>query len=109
MSHFALNFKSCCFHCDVAFIVALLWCRCHSRVVVVPSLSHCCGFVVAVVVSPSHLSWFCHRRCGVTFVIASSWCCRCGFVVAVAVSLSLSHRRHLVVSLLQSCHCMVVV
>src|SRR6267142_2518187 len=53
-------------HCDVTFIVALLWCRCRSCVVAVPSLSHCRGFVVAVMVSP--LSLHCH-----------------GFVVAVMV------------------------
>src|SRR6266850_284637 len=78
----SLQFRHC--HCDVTFIVALLRCRCRSHVVVVPSLSHCCGFVVAVMVSPSlshcrsfvvtvvvsplHLSWFCCRCCGVTFV-----------------------------------------
>src|SRR5882672_4545106 len=83
-------------HHGVTFIVALLRCRCCSCVVVVPSLSHChgfviavmvspssshcCGFVVAIVVSPSHLSQFCRRCCGVAFVsvmVSSSlsWCC----------------------------------
>src|SRR6266850_1552183 len=146
------QFRRC--HCNVAFIVALLQCCCHSRVVAVPLLSHCRGFVIAVVVSPSHLSQFCCRCCGVTFVsvvvlllpsrcclrccivmvsslsrcclhccivavsssqfrrrhcgvafiIALLQCCHCSFVVTVAVSLSLLHRRHLVVSSLQS-HC----
>src|SRR6266850_2260669 len=35
-------------HCSVAFVVTSLWCRCRSRVVAVPLLSHRCGFVVAV-------------------------------------------------------------
>src|SRR6267142_4327065 len=88
------QFRRC--HCDVAFIVALLQCCCHSRVVAVPLLSHCrsfvvtvmvspsslhCrGFVVAVVVSPSHLSRFCHHCCSVAFMSVAvssspSWCC----------------------------------
>src|SRR6266850_2178540 len=96
MSHFALNFKSCCCHCDVAFIVALLWCRCHSRVVVVPSLSHCCGFVVAVVVSPSHLSWFCRRCCGVAFVL----------VVVLSSPLQCCLHRRIVTVLLSSQYCL---
>src|SRR6267142_1169876 len=95
------QFRHC--HCNVAFIIALLQCRCHSRVVVVPSLSHCrgfvvaimvspssshcCGFVVAVVVSPLHLSQFRHCCCGVTFVSVAvlsspSRCClRCRIVM----------------------------
>src|SRR6266850_2971821 len=78
----SLRFRRC--HCDVAFIVALLWCCCHSRVIAVPLLlhcrsfviaimvsplsSHCRGFVVAVVVSPLHLSQFRRRCCGVAFI-----------------------------------------
>src|SRR6267142_2501475 len=171
------QFRRC--HCDVAFIVALLQCCCHSRVVAVPLLSHCRSFVVAVMVSPSSSHcrgfvivavlpsllhcrgvvvtvsssplwcrlhrrivavsssqsrrcgafavaslWFHHRhrhvtfivtlsrcslpfhhRCrGVAFVIALSRCCHCSFVVTVAVSLSLLHRRHLVVSSLHHGH-----
>jgi len=88
LSHHGVTFTvtllqfHCC-HCDVAFIVALLRCRCHSRVVAVPSLSHCCGFVVPVTVSPlsshcrsfvitvvvlpSRLSWFRHCCYSVAF------------------------------------------
>src|SRR6266850_5632958 len=94
-------------HHGVTFIVALLQCRCRSHVVAVPSLSHChgfvvavmvspssshCrGFVVAVVVSPSHLSWFHRRCCGVTFVSVTvsslpSWCCLRRCIVTVLSS-----------------------
>src|SRR6266850_1713493 len=105
------QFRRC--HCDVTFIITLLRCRCRSRVVAVPSLSHCCGFVVAimvspssshcrgfviaVMVSPSHLSQFCRRCCGVAFVLVAvlsspSWCslpfhhCHCGVAFVVASS-----------------------
>src|SRR6267142_2347689 len=97
LSHHGVTFtvtssQFCRCHCNVAFIVALLRCRCRSRIVAVPSLSHCrgfviaimvsllsshcCGFVVAIVVSPSHLSRFCCRHCGVAFVVALLWCRR---------------------------------
>src|SRR6266850_2160193 len=112
LSHHGVTFTvtssrfRCC-HCDVTFIVALLQCRCRSHIVAVPSLSHChgfvvtvmvspssshcCGFVVAVVVSPSHLSWFHHHCCGVTFVSVTvssspSWCCLCRCIVTVSLS-----------------------
>src|SRR6267142_1108207 len=99
------QFRRC--HCDVTFIITLLRCRCRSRVVAVPSLSHCCGFVVAimvspssshcrgfviaVMVSPSHLSQFCRRCCGVAFVLVAvlsspSWCCLCRRIVMVSSS-----------------------
>src|SRR6267142_1235366 len=119
------QFRHC--HCDVAFIVTLLRCCCRSRVVAVPSLlhcrgfvvavmvspssSHCRGFVIAVVVSPSHLSRFCCHHRGVAFVIALSWfCCRRG--VAFIVALSQCRRHGFVVAIVvspSSSHCCSVV
>src|SRR6267142_324784 len=112
LSHYGVTFtvtsswfRRC--HCDVAFIIALLWCRCHSHIVAVPWLSHCCsfvvavmvspssshcrGFVVAVVVSPSHLLWFCCRCCGVAFMsvmvsLLPSRCCLRRCIVMVSLS-----------------------
>src|SRR6266850_1037722 len=99
----------CCLRICHGFVVAVVLspsqCCLHRRIVTVLSSSRCCLHCHIVAVSSSR---FRHRHCGVAFVIALSWCCRCGFVVAVAVLLSLSHHRHLAVSSLQSCHCMVV-
>src|SRR6267142_5725996 len=131
LSHHGVTFTvtllqfHCC-HCDVAFIVALLRCRCHSRVVAVPSLSHCCGFVVAVMVSllslhcrgfvvavvvlPSHLSRFCRRCCGVAFmsvVVLSSpsrCCLHCRIVTASSGSQCCLHRHIVAVSSSQFRH-----
>ena len=76
-----------------------------------PSSSHCCGFIVAIVVSPSHLSQFRCRCHGVAFVLVVvslllSWCrlhVSCGFVVAIVVLPLLSHRCSVVVASLQCC------
>src|SRR6267142_2436735 len=97
LSHHGVTFtvtssRFCHCHCNVTFIVALLRCHCHSHVVVVPSLSHCCGFVVTIVVSPSHLSRF-HCRCyGVAIVsvaissLLSQCCLRCCIVMVSSLS-----------------------
>src|SRR6266850_1441390 len=76
----SLWFHRC--HCDVAFIVALLRCRCRSRVVAVPLLSHCRSFVVAVAVLPS--SSHCHGFVIIAVLPSSSHCC--GVVVMVSSS-----------------------
>src|SRR6266850_1554690 len=94
------QFRHC--HCDVAFIVTLLRCCCRSRVVAVPSLLHCRGFVVAVMVSPS--SSHCHGFVVVAVLPLSSHC------RSVVVTVSLSplwcrlRRRIVAVSSSQS-HC----
>src|SRR6267142_1608167 len=115
-----------CLHCRIVAVLSLLsWCHfCHCIVAVLSSPSWCClrichSFVVAVVVSPSCWSWFCHRRRGVAFVVAlSRFHCRsrvvavpllshrCSFIAAVAVSPSLSHccsvRCHFIIAVVVS-------
>src|SRR6267142_1814748 len=118
------QFRHC--HCDVAFIVTLLRCCCRSRVVAVPSLlhchgfvvavmvspssSHCRGFVIAVVVSPSHLSRFCCRCCGVAFMsvavsLSPSRCCLRHRIVMVSLSSRCCLYRHIVVVSLSRFRC----
>src|SRR6267142_2191663 len=96
-------------HRSVTFIITSSRCYHYSCVVVVPSLSHCCGsvvaiavlpslshcchFIVAIVVSPSCLSRFCRRRHSVAFTsvavsLSPLWCrlhISRGFIVAIAV------------------------
>jgi len=83
----------------------------------VPLLSHHCGFVIAVVVSPS--SSHCHgvhhhfiiavvmlplslhrHSVVVTVLLSLSQCCHCGFIVTVASSLP-----HGVIIAVMSLHC----
>ena len=115
-------------HCCGAFAVALSWfChRCHGVTFIIALSRFCCcrrgvtfasvmvsllllwchlhvghGFIITIMVSPSHWSWFhCHyhgvafivtlsrfhRRHGVAFIVALSWCHCHGFIVAIAVS-----------------------
>src|SRR6267142_910294 len=103
LSHYGVTFTVtsswfCRCHCDVAFIVALLRCRCHSRVVAVPSLSHCCGFVVAVMVSLLSL----HCRGFVVAVAVLPLPSHCHGFIIVAVLPSLSHCRSVIVPVLLS-------
>src|SRR6267142_1978765 len=86
-------------HCGVAFVVALLWCRRRSRIVVVPLVSHRCSFIVTVAMLPS-----------------SSHCCGvcCHFIITIVVSPSSLHCHSVVVavllSLLQCCfRCRIVI
>src|SRR6266850_1290766 len=98
-----LQFRHC--HCGVAFVIALLWCCCHSCVVAVPSLLHCCGFIITIAVLPSSLH---HHGVVVTILLSllllrcGCCCCCCGCVVVVGMSqlswLSLHH-----------CGCIVVI
>src|SRR6267142_210334 len=109
-------------HRGVAFVIALSQCCCCHCVIVVPSLSHCHGFVVpvavsplsshchgfiiAIVVLPSRRSQFCRCHCSVAFTSVTvlslpSWCClhiSRGFVIAIAVSPSLSHHCGVIVA-----------
>src|SRR6267142_716248 len=81
-------------HCR-GFVVAIM---------VSPSSSHCRGFVIAIMVSPSHLSRFCRRCCGVTFVSVAvlsspSRCCLRRHIVTVSSSSRCClHRRIVAVS-----------
>src|SRR6267142_2747220 len=106
-----LQFCHC--HHGVAFIVASLRCHYHSCIVVVPLLSHCHGFVVAIVVSPLSL----HRH---SFIIAvvSLWCLCCHIVAVLSLPLQcrLHHRIVIVFVAISSsplwcclCRCFVTV
>src|SRR6266850_796605 len=113
----------CHCHHGVAFIVASSRCHYRSCVVVVPLLSHCCGFVIAIAVLPS--SSHCHSVCrhfiiaivvlplslhchSVVIVVLLSWfcCCHCGVAFAVTSS---QFCCRLTVSSLQSHRCIIVV
>src|SRR6266850_472831 len=109
-----------CLRCHiVAVSSSLLQCRLHRRIVVVSSspswcrLHVCHSFIVAIAVSPSRRSRFCHCHCGVAFtsVVVLLLPLRCrlhvsrGFVIAVAVSPSLLHCRHFVVAIAVSPSC----
>src|SRR6266850_1790213 len=101
-----------CLRCHiVAVSSSLLQCRLHRRIVVVSSspswcrLHVCHSFIVAIAVSPSRRSRFCHCHCGVAFtsVVVLLLPLRCrlhvsrGFVIAIVVSPSRRsqfHRHH---------------
>src|SRR6266850_105188 len=95
----ALSWFRCC--CGVAFIITLSRCCHHGFVVAVPLLLHCCGFIVAIAMSP--LSSHCRSV-------------RCHFIIAIVVSPSSLHRHGVVVAVLLSllrcrfcfCCCIVV-
>src|SRR6267142_820160 len=89
-----------CLRCHIVAVSSSpLQCRLHCRIVVVsssPSWCHlhvCHSFIVAIAVSPSRQSRFCHCHCGVAFtsvmvLLLPLWCCLHvgrGFVVAIAV------------------------
>src|SRR6267142_1349988 len=86
--------------CGHVIAAVTSWCRLRCHIIVVSSLpSWChlrvsCGFVITIVVSPSHwLQFRCHH-CSVAFALVAvsllpSWCrlrIGRGFVVAIVVS-----------------------
>src|SRR6267142_1947507 len=109
-----------CLHCRIVMVSSSpSQCRLHCHIVAVSSLPlwchlHVChGFVIAVAVSPSCLSWFCHCHHGVAFIVALSQChCHsrivvvpslshcCGFVITIVVSPSSLHCRHFVIAIM---------
>src|SRR6267142_2356163 len=88
-------------HCGFVITVVVLlspsWCRLHHRIVMVLLLlswCHLCichGFVVAIMVLPSHKSWFCVHHRGVAFMLVvvsllPLWCRLCHRIVVVSSS-----------------------
>src|SRR6267142_2709124 len=130
LSHYGVTFtvtsSRCRLHVGHGFIVAITVSPLSSHrcsAFAVASLQfhhHHCGFVITVVVSPLHLSWFCCCRHGVAFgsvvvPCSPSWCCLhvgCGFIVAIVVSPLSLHYHGVVIAVLLlwfCCHHFVVV
>src|SRR6266850_7056875 len=74
-------------HHGVAFVVASSWCHRCSHIVMVPSLSHCRGFVITIVVSPSSS----HHH---SFIVAVSLLqsCHCGAFAVTSLQFYCHHR-----------------
>src|SRR6267142_159458 len=103
-------------HRGVTFVVTLSWFRCRHHgvafafvMVSLLPLWCClrvgCSFVIAIVVSTSRWSQFCHCHHGVAFIVASS---RCHYRSCVVVVPLLSHCRGFIVAVVVlplSLHC----